>query len=241
MFHIMVFSVVWNGQHIPIEVIHSERRRSWAIEVTTTGEVLVRVPSAVSEEKVMEIAQSKAEWIAKQQVKFQAREMTPRRYADGDLISFFGEELIIKRNTGPSRAEISEGYLNISIPDSISSDDAEMIARDVVILLYRRLGTTILDGYVEKYAGLAGVTKPKLRMRLQKKKWGCCTPNNGIIINALVLLAPRIVAEYLVVHEIVHLRYPHHQKVYWNEVERLMQEYRIVEKLLKEEGWKWEF
>lgn len=237
----MVLSIVWNGQRIPIEIIYSDRRRSWAIEVTTIGEVLVRVPAAVSEKKVMEIAQSKAEWIAKQQAKFLAREKELRRYADGDMIPFFGEQLIIARTSGPSRAEISGGYLNISIPESFSSDDSEMIARDVVMLLYRRLGTTVLDAYVEKYAELAGVTKPKLRMRLQKKKWGCCTPNNGIIINARVLLAPRIVAEYLVVHEIVHLKYPHHQKAYWNEVERLMPEYRNVEKLMKTDGWMWEF
>jgi len=237
----MGLSIVWNGQRIPIEIIYSDRTRSWAIEVTTIGEVLVRVPSAVSEKKAMAIAQSKAERIAKQQVKFQTREKELRRYADGDMISFFGEQLIIARTAGPARAEISGGYLNISIPDSFSPDDAEMIARNVVMLLYRRLGTTVLDAFVEKYAVLAGVTKPKLRMRLQKKKWGCCTPKNGIIINARVLLAPRIVAEYLVVHEVVHLRYPHHQKAYWNEVERLMPEYRKVEKLLKDDGWKWEF
>ena len=237
----MVLSIVWNGQQIPIMAIYSDRRRSWAIEVKTSGEVLVRVPSAVSEEKVMEIAQSKAEWIAKQQLKFQSREKVQRRYSDGDHIHFFGEELIIKRTTGPARAEISEGYLNISIPESFSPEETEMITRDVVMLLYRRLGTTVLDAYVEKYADLAGVTKPKLRMRLQKKKWGCCTPKNGIIINARVLLAPRIVAEYLVVHEIIHLRFPHHQKEYWNEVERLMPEYRNVEKLMKTDGWKWEF
>jgi len=237
----MVLSVVWNGQRIPIRVVHSDRRRSWAIEVTTTGEVLVRVPSGISEETVMEIAQSKAAWIAKQQLKFQTREKDLRRYADGDMIPFFGEDQIIKRTTGPAKAEISGGHLNISIPDSFSPDDAEIIARDMVMLLYRRRGTTVLDAYVEKYADLAGVTKPKLRMRLQKKKWGCCTPKNGIIINARVLLAPRIVAEYLVVHEIVHLRFPHHQKAYWNEVERLMPDYRKVEKQLKEEGWRWEF
>ncbi len=241
MFHIMVLSVVWNGQHIPIEVIHSARRRSWAIEVKTTGEVIIRVPSAVSEEKVREIAQNKAEWITKQQSLFQKRDTISRRYAEGDLIPFFGDTLIIARSTGPSRAEVSGKYLKISIPESFSPDDAEMIARDLVMLLYRRLGVTALDSFVKKYADLTGVEKPNLRIKFQKKKWGCCTPKNGIIINARVLLAPKIVAEYLVIHEIVHLRFPHHQKSYWGEVERLMPEYREAERLMKEEGWKWEF
>ncbi|HJJ29758.1 MAG TPA: DUF45 domain-containing protein [Methanocorpusculum sp.] len=237
----MVLSVVWNEQTIPIQVIYSDRRRSWSIEVKTTGEVLIRVPSGVPNEKVREIAQNKAEWIAKKQSLFQKREPGPRRYAEGNLIPFFGDTLIIARSTGPSRAEISGKFLKISIPESFSSDDAEMIARDLVMLLYRRLGVMVLDPFVKKYAEFAGVEKPKLRTRLQKKKWGCCTPKNGIIINARVLLAPKIVAEYLVIHEIVHLRLRHHQKTYWEEVERLMPEYREVEKLMKTDGWRWEF
>jgi hypothetical protein len=78
-------------------------------------------------------------------------------------------------------------------------------------------------------------------MRFQEKKWGCCTPKNGIIINARVFLAPKIVAEYLVVHEVAHLRFRHHQKTYWDEVERLMPDYRKAERLLREDGWKWIF
>jgi len=234
-------AVVWNGEDIPIKVIYSNRRRSWAIEVTTEGDVLVRVPSAIPEKRAVEIAQSRVEWIAKQQSVFQKRQTNTRSYADGEQILFFGESLTIRRTIGPSRAEISEGTLHLSIPDSFSSDDSEKLARDLVTLLYRRLGTVVLDPYVDKYAELAGVNKPQLRMKLQKKKWGCCTPKNGIIINARVLLAPKIVAEYLIVHEIVHLRYPHHQKNYWNEVGRLMPEYKNVEKLMKTDGWMWEF
>jgi predicted metal-dependent hydrolase len=234
-------AVVWNGDYIPINVIYSDRRKSWAIEVTTAGEVLVRVPSMISEKRAVEIAQSRVEWIAKQQSVFQKKQANPRSYEDGEKISFFGEPLTIQRTIGPARTEIFEGQLRLSIPDTFSPDDSKNLARDLVTLLYRRLGTVVLDPYVEKYAKLAGVNKPQLRIRLQKKKWGCCTPKNGIIINARVLLAPKIVAEYLVVHEIVHLRFPHHQKNYWDEVKRLMPDYKDVEKLLKTDGWRWEF
>lgn len=237
----MVLSVEWDGQNIPVQIIYSDRRRSWAIEVQTTGDVLIRVPSSVSEKEVMELAQSKAKWIAKQLTKYQIRNVEPRKYETGDMIPFFGEELIITRSIGPSRAEISGENLSISVPGSFSPDDAEKIAKEMVMLLYRRLGPSMLDEYVGKYASLTGVQKPRLRMRFQEKKWGCCTPKNGIIINARVFLAPKIVAEYLVVHEVVHLRFRHHQKTYWDEVERLMPDYREAERLLREDGWKWIF
>ena len=237
----MELSVVWDGQKIPVQIIYSGRRRSWAIEVKTTGEVFIRVPSSVPEQKVMEIAQSKAKWIAKQQEKFQVRAAEPRRYENENTIPFFGDDLIIERRAGPARAEISDGRLCLSVPDSFVPDEAEILVRDMVMLLYRRAGPSVLDPFVEKYAGLAGVPKPLLRLRLQERKWGSCTPKNGIIINAKVLLAPKPVAEYLVVHEVTHLRFRHHQKTYWDEVERLMPAYREAERMIKDDGWRWVF
>ena len=56
-----------------------------------------------------------------------------------------------------------------------------------------------------------------------------------------ILLAPAIVAEYIVVHELAHLRFRHHQKIFWDEVGRLMPGYRDAEKILKTEGWKFVF
>ncbi len=237
----MALSVVWESQTIPVQIIYSDRRRSWAIEVKTTGEVIIRVPSSVPEQKVMEIAQSRAKWIAKQREKFQGHAAKPRRYENGETMPFFGNELIVARKTGPARADIAGDRLCLSVPDSFAPEEAEKLVRDMVMLLYRRAGPAVLDSCVEKYAGLAGVPKPLLRMRLQERKWGCCTLKNGIIINAKVLLAPKSVAEYLVVHEIAHIRFRHHQKTYWDEVGRLMPEYREAEHLLKEDGWKWTF
>ena len=51
----------------------------------------------------------------------------------------------------------------------------------------------------------------------------------------------KIVIRYLVVHEVAHIRFRHHQESFWAEVERLMPEYREAERLIKEEGWQWVF
>ncbi|HJK15028.1 MAG TPA: M48 family metallopeptidase, partial [Methanocorpusculum sp.] len=108
-------------------------------------------------------------------------------------------------------------------------------------MLYRRIGISPLEEIIRHYSPLVGVDPPILRIRMQKRKWGCCTPKNGIIVNARILLAPKIVAEYIVVHELVHLRFRHHQKTFWNEVERLMPTYRDAETILKNDGWKFVF
>lgn len=230
-----------NGEEIYINIIFSKKRRTWSLSVNPKGEVTMRVPAHVSEERALEIAKEKADWILKQKNKFLTRGEVIRRYNTGDTIPFFGEELKIVRETGPASAKIADGVLHISIPEGFEAKDAEDTARETVILLYRRLGPKVLDEFVSQYSQKAGVEKPALRIALRNGRWGSCTPKNGIIINAKILLAPKIVAEYLVVHEIAHIRFRHHQKSFKDEVERLMPAYAEAEKLIREDGWKWFF
>lgn len=231
-----------DGKRIGYRIVRSSRRKSWTIEVKQTGEVFVRVPDTLSQEKVQLLVQEKSSWIFQQLEKYEMRLPTLRRYEDGELLPFLGNEYPVHRRVGAAaKAEFTGSSFVITVPDGFSSEDQTLIARDVVMLLYRRIGFSHLQEIVSKYAPLANVSAPKLRIKVQEKKWGCCTPKNGIIINARVLLGPKIVAEYIVVHELAHIRFRHHQKSFWDEVERLMPEYREVERILKEEGWRFVF
>ena len=230
----------FKGETIPCFIFYSPRR-SWGLEIRTNGDVLIRLPQSATRADAEKIIEEKGDWILKHRHKFAVRVLPPRKYEDGESIPFFGDDVIIRRKTGPASAKIADGVLEISIPEGFEGNDASDLARDVVILLYRRLGLKVLDDFVAKYAALEGVEKPPVRIKVQERRWGSCTPKNGITINARVLLAPKIVAEYLVAHEVVHLRFRHHQASYWEEVERVMPEYRKAEQLLKEDGWKYVF
>ncbi|HJJ28296.1 MAG TPA: SprT family zinc-dependent metalloprotease [Methanocorpusculum sp.] len=228
--------VTYKDEILPCFVFFSPRR-SRQLEIKQNGDVIVRMPDYADMENVRDFVTEKGDWILKHRKVFVARTMPKRRYETGDTMPFFGRELTIERKTGAARAQIAGDVLEIYLPEGFEGDEASDLARDVVILLYRRLGLKVLDAFVEKYAALEGVEKPPVRIKLQEKRWGSCTPKNGITINARVLLAPKIVAEYLVAHEVVHLRLRHHQASYWDEVGRVMPEYKEAERLLKEEGW----
>lgn len=232
--------VPYNDEILPCFVFFSPRR-SRQLEVKPNGDVIVRMPDYADMDNVRDFVTEKGDWIVKHRKVFVARTMPKRMYETGDLFPFFGTNLTIERKVGPARAQITGDILEISLPAGFEGQDASDLARDVVILLYRRLGLKVLDEFVEKYAGLENVEKPPVRIKLQEQRWGSCTPKNGITINARVLLAPKTVAEYLVAHEVVHLRFRHHRASYWEEVERVMPEYREAERLLKEDGWSYVF
>ena len=235
-------TITHNGQEIPYTVIYSDRSRSWAVEVKTNASVIVRMPQNIPPEKVRKLVETKSEWIAHQVQKYASRPPIVRSYTDGETLPFLGEEYpVVRKNGSPAKAEFTGGQFLITVPENFPPGDQTAIARDLIIMLYRRIGEAPLEEIIRRYAPLAGVEPPRLRVRLQERKWGCCTPKNGIIINARILLAPAIVAEYIVVHELAHLRFRHHQKTFWDEVGRLMPGYRDAEKILKTEGWKFVF
>lgn len=235
-------SVFLNGQEISYTIIYSSRRRSWAVQVKPDATVIVRMPQMVPPDLAKKLVDTKAEWIFPQVGKYTTRTPIVRRYADGETLPFLGTEYPILRQTGaPAKTGRSNAAFVITVPTGFSPEDTIHTSREMMILLFRRMGTKPLEEIIARYAPIAGVEPPKLRIRHQEHKWGCCTPKNGIIINVRVLLAPKIVAEYIVVHELAHLGFRHHQKTFWDEVERLMPEYCTAEKLLKTDGWKFVF
>ncbi len=230
--------LVFDGEEILVTVVRSARRKTLGITVRESGEVVLRLPPQVSEAEGMAFVEEKAEWICRHRKRFACREKLERTYADGEMISFCGRELIIRRTEGKTvRAEIAGDTLRLSGPAGTQPS----VFRDAVIFLFRREGVRMLRPLVSAVSAAAGVEVPAVRIRLQQKMWGCCTPKNGIILNVRVLLAPEQVIRYLVVHEAAHIRHRHHQESFWAEVERLMPEYREAERLLKDEGWKWVF
>ena len=223
-------TVTCNGQEIPYTIIYSDRSRSWAIEVKADASVIVRMPQNIPPEKVKTLVETKSEWISQQVQKYTSRAQISRRYTDGETLPFLGQDYPIIRKTGDhAKAEFTDGLFYITLPDGFTEFDQTVLARDLIIMLYRRVGAAPLEDIINHYSPLAGVDP------------GCCTPKNGIIVNVRILLAPKIVAEYIVVHELAHLRFRHHQKTFWNEVERLMPTYRNAEKILKNDGWKFVF
>lgn len=235
-------TVTYKGEEIPFTILSSEKRRTIGITVKQTGEVVVRVPVHVSQEKIVSYIQSKADWIAKHRTRFLSRGVCHRTYADGETLPYYGRELTISRTAGDClKANIIGDSLLMTVPSTLTEEETILGLRDAVIYLYRREGLNTLKPIVKKYADLLGIEAPPVRVRIQTAKWGCCTPKNGIILNVKILLAPPIVAEYLVVHELAHIPHRNHQAEFWNEVERLMPNYRDAEALLKSDGWRWTF
>ena len=87
-----------------------------------------------------------------------------------------------------------------------------------------------------RYAGRIGVSYGRITIRNQRSKWGSCSSAGNLNFNCLLMLCPREVREYIVVHELCHRKQMNHSSAFWAEVARAMPDYARHEAWLKANG-----
>jgi len=89
---------------------------------------------------------------------------------------------------------------------------------------------------VQYYAPIVGVDWNRITVRNQKTRWGSCSSKGNLNFNVALMRAPIEVLDYVVVHELCHRIHLNHSKDFWNEVARVIPEYKKYEKWLKDNG-----
>ncbi len=94
----------------------------------------------------------------------------------------------------------------------------------------------IIPQRVRYYAEMMGVTFGRITIRMQKSRWGSCSGKGNLNFNCLLMRAPDEIVDYVVVHELCHLKEMNHSKRFWAEVEKILPDYTERRKWLKDHG-----
>lgn len=89
---------------------------------------------------------------------------------------------------------------------------------------------------VEHYASIMNVSYKRISVRAQKTRWGSCSTKGNLSFNCLLALVPPDVLDYVVVHELCHLKEMNHSSRFWDEVQLILPDYEISRKWLRVNG-----
>ncbi len=114
-------------------------------------------------------------------------------------------------------------------------EPVEVLTPQEIKLLTTR-AKRIIPQRVRYYAGIMGLKYGRITIRMQKSRWGSCSSKGNLNFNCLLMRTPDEIVDYVVVHELCHLKEMNHSPKFWAEVEKIFPDYKERRKWLKDHG-----
>jgi predicted metal-dependent hydrolase len=233
------------GRTINYEIIYSKKRRKAAIVVRPDLTVEFRAPHGLSREAIRDMVQKKAVWVWEKLDWFEANTLPSqeKRYADGEDYLYLGKEyplkiLLVEGIKKPS-VSFSGSEINVLIPEEISEELKPALVKKAIWNFYSECAELEVGKFLKIYSEKLKVNPPVFKVKYQKRRWGSCSTDNVLRINFQLIMAPPEQLEYVVVHELCHVKEKNHSAKFWKLVGELMPDYQVHRKSLKRDGWKY--
>lgn len=219
---------------IEVKEIIRSKRKTLALEINKNGELIVRAPIKAKEEIIAKLIKEKSRWIKKHKSKMLEKAIEPKMYVDGEIFYYRGKEYplkIVDNNTFAIYFNGEEFQL-----------DRELInyGKDVFGVWYKRQAMSILIPRAYQIAEHFGWKLRSFRLSNAEKRWGSCSSKGSINLSWKLIMVPEEAADYVIIHELAHLKYLDHSDKFWQLVEKMMPDYRIHLNHLKENSNKYD-
>ena len=212
----------------PDKIIRSARR-TLAVSIDAFGNVTVRAPYRCAEERIFAFLQEKEGWIARKKSERAGAGMRlPPENLDGYVFSLIGKDCTICL-FDETRIRFDEQNQRLFLPREK--------AKARLIVWLKDNAKRIFTQLTAQKAQEMGVRYKSVGVSSAKTRWGSCTAENAIRYTYRLLYAPKEIIEYVITHELAHVRHKNHSAAFWREVERYCPDCKQKRKRLKAQGF----
>jgi predicted metal-dependent hydrolase len=217
----------------PLHVdIVRERRRSITLRILPGPIGNLKIPIGYPDVFVLDFLEQKQQWILRQMDRIKAQEVPLSEYFSGTKIYYLGEPLHLQLSYQDiKRLKLSLMGDKLVLEGPTSMDAA--LRRDAIYKWLRARAVDILSDRVALYAEKIGKKPTQIRVKSLKSKWGSCSSLGAVNLRWNLIMAPLWVIDYVVVHELCHLYFPHHRPSFWALVSRHCSAYLDAKAWLK--------
>ncbi len=231
--------VRFGDARIRYRVVRSPRRhKTIAVTVDQPGVVTVSAPVDTPPERVEATVRRRAGWIVRHEGAAASASPT-RRFVSGESLPYLGRSVrLTVRPSDEARVAVRFHHwqFEVDVPRSLEGEERDAAVRSAFEAWYRERAALKLPPRVDRIGRLIGVRPKAVLIRGQRTRWASCAPDGTLRFNWRAIMAPPAILDYIVAHELAHLRVRAHNAEYWGVVAQAVPDYRQRRQRLRELG-----
>lgn len=225
--------IALDGQTVSYTIKRSPRAKHIRLEVKRGTGLTVVLPKSYDVERLPDLLGASCGWILGKLAKYREAEPLPagENLKSGDAIPYLGRELELVVRQNSSRADSLKLEWDRLV---VSLGSASRGLNVVLEQWYRIQAAKLMRKKADELTARLGLSYKRLTIRGQRTRWGSCSHKGNLSFNWKLMMAPEPVIDYVIVHEIIHLKEMNHTKRFWKLVAENCPRWREHRKWLKE-------
>jgi len=225
---------------IPYTLTESKQARRIRLTIDLNGFRVVK-PHSAKMSDVDRALEAKGSWIYKHYMEFQTKKAGERKreWESGEKVLYKGKECEIRIFEHEDRRTVinfNGTRFEIFVNKDLGADERKVLMENVFRYWYKKEAGVYIKNRLDYFCIITGLTYNIMRIKEQKTRWGSCSKKGNLNFNWKLIMSPEWVIDYIVVHEVCHLRYLNHSREFWDMVVLYMPGYKKARKWLKENG-----
>ena len=214
--------------------VHRKKVKNINLRIRPNMEIYISAPMNLHSDYIENFIRSKEKWIKQvlQKIEEAKQNQLPSQYLSGEKHKYLGKEYELEVKQGNSnRVSIKEGKIILTVISNIFENSDEK--KKVMERWYFENAQKVFVNTIQKWLEILDESIEKLSIKPMKSRWGSCNyVKRYINLNTELIKRTRFEIEYVVLHELTHLKYPNHGKGFYRYIENYMPNYKMAEKML---------
>jgi len=226
------------------KIFYEMRPSSKAKQIRITiikDKVRVSFPRETNEEKVKGFVEEKKAWILKilDANKLSEVKNPQKNYQAGEVCLYQGRSYMLQTKVYQGSKpclKLIDNVIWVYLPENIPENNWALLVKEELSKWYKNQAQQVYQEKLEQYSKVMGLKYNKLRIKNQATRWGSCSSKGNLNLNWRVIMASEDVIDYLIIHELAHLKFMNHSQQFWQLVAIFKPDYEVWKKWLKDNG-----
>jgi len=226
-----VNSVQYGTRTVEYKIERKPKLKNCYISVDRNG-VLVKANEQTPLNEIEQFIIKKSSWIVKNLQTYKSKALETE-IQTGSRLYYLGKSYYVDMIKDEERKKTEIQFVHSKFIIHTPLHYSQLALHQTIDNFYKERAISKITPLVKKWSKIISVTPEHISFRKANKRWGSCSPTNRISFNCHLMKLPTSLIEYVVVHELSHIKYKNHSKVFWGVVAEYMSDYREKEAKIK--------